>query len=335
MKSYLIKSKVRGFTLIEFLVASALAVIVVTAAFSTYFTTRQLNVSAQTRIDAQNNLRNAATMIARDARVAGSFGCMTTGGVAKTADSTESVGKTKVFPDISAVFKDKIILTSDNASGYGVSWLDATQVGLPAGITFNSDVLVFVYGKGNVAVSQFSSSSLMLINVNDSNITDALSKKAPMVLSSCQNAYTIIPSSSNGNSVNYSAVPAIDTGIPQADIGAVSVSQLYAAAYVIGEVNGRQSLLRYDLGNNGAWQDPQLLATDVTDMKVSFAYQQECDDTNKTPSFTFAYSDKLSRQNLPALVQIELTTDNDSVSDKYVINASVRGGTQCATISKL
>ncbi|ASK28133.1 PilW family protein [Neisseria chenwenguii] len=67
--------KMHGFSLIEFLVASALSMIVLIAATSGYFSTRTLNNTASERMNAQQDLRNAANMITRDARMAGSFGC--------------------------------------------------------------------------------------------------------------------------------------------------------------------------------------------------------------------------------------------------------------------
>ena len=57
--SFLSSRRNSGFTLIEFLVASALALIVISAAGSTYLITRKLSNSAQKRLDTQQNLRNA------------------------------------------------------------------------------------------------------------------------------------------------------------------------------------------------------------------------------------------------------------------------------------
>lgn len=65
----------RGFSILEFLVASLLSMIVLMAVSSTYFTARGLNKSANTRIGIQQDLRNTANMIVRDARMAGNFGC--------------------------------------------------------------------------------------------------------------------------------------------------------------------------------------------------------------------------------------------------------------------
>ena len=69
------KTAMRGFSILEFLVASLLSMIVLMAVSSTYFTARGLNKSANTRIGIQQDLRNAANMIVRDARMAGNFGC--------------------------------------------------------------------------------------------------------------------------------------------------------------------------------------------------------------------------------------------------------------------
>ncbi|HGO7654658.1 TPA: PilW family protein [Neisseria meningitidis] len=65
----------KGFTIIEFLVAGMLSMIVLMAVGSSYFTSRKLNDAANERLSAQQDLRNAATLIVRDARMAGGFGC--------------------------------------------------------------------------------------------------------------------------------------------------------------------------------------------------------------------------------------------------------------------
>ncbi|MCI4019031.1 hypothetical protein MM707_30685, partial [Klebsiella pneumoniae] len=65
----------KGFTIIEFLVAGMLSMIVLMAVGSSYFTSRKLNDAANERLAIQQDLRNAATLIVRDARMAGGFGC--------------------------------------------------------------------------------------------------------------------------------------------------------------------------------------------------------------------------------------------------------------------
>lgn len=70
-----VKTGMQGFSLIEFLVASALSMIVLLAVSSGYFTARSLNTAATSRLNVQQDLRNASNQIVRDARMAGNFGC--------------------------------------------------------------------------------------------------------------------------------------------------------------------------------------------------------------------------------------------------------------------
>lgn len=70
----------QGFSLIEFLVASALSMIVLLAVSSGYFTARSLNTAATSRLNVQQDLRNASNQIVRDARMAGNFGCFNMSG---------------------------------------------------------------------------------------------------------------------------------------------------------------------------------------------------------------------------------------------------------------
>lgn len=75
-----VKTGMQGFSLIEFLVASALSMIVLLAVSSGYFTARSLNTAATSRLNVQQDLRNASNQIVRDARMAGNFGCFNMSG---------------------------------------------------------------------------------------------------------------------------------------------------------------------------------------------------------------------------------------------------------------
>ena len=67
----------QGFSLIEFMVASAIGVIVLMAAGATYFTTVKLKQDVESKVAYQQNMRNTADLLRRDIRQAGNFGCMT------------------------------------------------------------------------------------------------------------------------------------------------------------------------------------------------------------------------------------------------------------------
>lgn len=331
---------VKGFTLIEFLVASSLAIIVIMAAGSTYFFTRRLNDNAQTRIDRQNALRNAATAISRDARVAGSFGCFVTGGAVNAAGSAAqttqaNTGDFPAFPLGGA----NIRLNNNDVSGYGVAVLSQADAGTvlnpAAGIDFASDALVFIYGKGNAgagvaAGTDFDNLNTVILNGTDPDVNEAIANSGRLVVSSCSDAYTV--SSGNGSSNTELKFSNTSTKFTAEKIGELSVSKMYAAAYVLADINGGRGLLRYETQADGEWGEPQLLVSNITDLSMSFAYADSCDVAAELPAedIRFAYSDVLNHRNLPALIQIQLNYE-DGIPP-YIINANVRGGNVCANI---
>ena len=77
--SCFISKQQQGFTLIEFMVASVLGLVVIAGAGALYSYTKRLNDIGQARVATLQDLRNAATMIGQDARTAGVFGCANLG----------------------------------------------------------------------------------------------------------------------------------------------------------------------------------------------------------------------------------------------------------------
>lgn len=66
----------QGFTLIELLVATAIGIIVLLAASSTFITTYKLNQEVKVRTSYEQDVRNAADLLRTDARQLGNFGCL-------------------------------------------------------------------------------------------------------------------------------------------------------------------------------------------------------------------------------------------------------------------
>lgn len=348
MKQIYLQEKARGFTLIELLVASSLAIIVIIAASSTYLMTRNLNKSAQKRIDVQNNIRNSAALISRDARMAGGFGCFNTGGVFTGGVETSKPSNDGDFPDLALASPNlknntNFRLKNNQTDGYGVIWTNSIAgITLPAGARMVGNALVFVYGEGNTGITNITTSlnQVTLINNNNQAIADTIKAKGPLVLSSCTDAYLV-----QANAINNSNVLSFKTAIAgknkaqltqsTTNMSSLSISKLYAAAYLIANMNGQNKLLRYELADNGNWQtNPQVLADNISAMNVSFAYEHNCkkDDEFPVNQSSYTASNSLSYTNLPALIQIQLTYSG-STQTNYIINASVRGGSNCSTIS--
>lgn len=123
----------KGFTIVEFLVAGLLSMIVLMAVGSSYFTSRKLNDAANNRLSAQQDLRNAATLIVRDARMAGNFGCFN-----MAVNSSKAVVFDKTEKDLFFALKkgnlDKLIPVAES-----------TDIKYP-GFNQSGKALIFQYG---------------------------------------------------------------------------------------------------------------------------------------------------------------------------------------------
>lgn len=344
-------AKPKGFTLIEFLVASALAIIVIAAAGGTYFMTRKVNDTAQRKLEIQQNLRNAASMLTRDARNAGTFGCF-------------NMASGRDFPVLtSGLTSSGLKINNTENDGFGVRQLSQANVTtlltgqrlVSGGFTAESDALIFVYGRGAAGVDKEitdAQPNQLSINdaSNDSDLNLTLSDKGYLVLSSCtEGRLAEVKGVTNGfKTVDVS----IDTNNALSSIttdskdsrGEITVSRFYASMYVLGKLSATDSpaLLRFDLNGQGKWQGPQLLAEGVSGMSISYGYITDCTNLTATnesginqEKYTFANT--LSNKTLPAIVRLRLTYNtsadkaNQSETD-YFINASVRGGNTCETV---
>lgn len=327
--------KVSGFSLIEFLVASILSMIVLIAVSSGYFVSRQLSDTALARLNVQQDLRNASNMIVRDARMAGSFGCfnMATHEAATVTEDADS--------------EAAIRLRGNNQTNLiPVKVLSAADF-QPADFAANSDALIFQYGVGSASiVSQTGNSSELQIPTGDP--LQNAGNTTPLVFSSCNvldrpQRYTVARSD---NRLTISDInPALNTGHIANEF---AVLRYTVNAYVIGTAGEQQGLFRFQLNDNGQWSNPQLLMPGITNMDMEYGYVNNCAvsgaASDATAAETFEFVDALKAGNdavSPALIRITLNGGNDvaaatgtgvSAGDVHVYNidATVRGGNTCA-----
>ena len=295
------KTAMRGFSILEFLVASLLSMIVLMAVSSTYFTARGLNKSANARIGIQQDLRNAAHMIVRDARMAGNFGCFNMAN----------------FP-ASAVIEDK---SSDE---YALKTAGVNKL-LPVkeinklsytGFAQTGKALLFQYGidKADSTEKTAIASSCYGIAKPHTEIKDlAAAKSALKITNSDQD-------------------------------GSIAIMKHEIIAYAVGKLGKEIGLFRFQLSDDGSWNNPQLLIKDIESMKIHYFYANCSDAPNASTSATseenFVRADKLDispEAKSPASIQIVLnggsidsSTEKDNKVDIYNINATIRGGNVCA-----
>lgn len=299
----------KGFTIVEFLVAGLLSVIVLIAVVSSYFTSRKLNDAANERLAEQQDLRNAATLIVRDARMAGSFGCF---------NMSEHIGNDVVFnvAQKNALFSLK--RNSTNSTNKLIPITESPNINYQNFFQVSS-ALIFQYGIDDVDASADTTvvSSCAAISKPGKQIPTLEDAKKELKI---QNS----DKEQNGN---------------------IARQRHVVNAYAVGKIAGEEGLFRFQLDDKGKWGNPQLLAKKVKRMRVRYIYVSGCpedEDAGKEEQFSkeeqFKYTDKFDSSVTPAGVEVlldsgsdaKIAASSDNIIYAYRINATIRGGNVCA-----
>ncbi|HGO7632804.1 TPA: PilW family protein [Neisseria meningitidis] len=292
----------KGFTIIEFLVAGMLSMIVLMAVGSSYFTSRKLNDAANERLSAQQDLRNAATLIVRDARMAGGFGCF----------NMSEHPATDVVSDVAQ--KNRSFSLKRNGIDKLIPIAESSNIGYP-GFTQRLNALIFQYGIDDVNASA------------DTTVVSSCSKIAKLgkKISTLQEAKSALHIT-NDDKQN----------------GNITRQRHVVNAYAVGRIAGEEGLFRFQLDDKGKWGNPQLLAKKVRRMDVRYIYVSGCpEDDDAGKEETFKYTDKFDKSKnavTPAGVEVLLSSGTDTKiaasSDNHIyayrIDATIRGGNVCA-----
>ncbi|MCL5848363.1 PilW family protein [Neisseria meningitidis] len=293
----------KGFTIIEFLVAGMLSMIVLMAVGSSYFTSRKLNDAANERLAAQQDLRNAATLIVRDARMAGGFGCFNMSEHPATDVVSDVAQKNRLF-SLKRNSTNKLIPITESSN---INYQNFFQVG---------SALIFQYG-----------------------IDDVNANAATTVVSSCaaiSKPGKQIPTLEDAK--KELKIPDQD----KEQNGNIARQRHEVNAYAVGKIADEEGLFRFQLNANGGWGNPQLLVKKVRHMKVRYIYVSGCpEDDDAGKEETFKYTDKFDSSTnavTPAGVEVLLSSGTDTKiaasSDNHIyayrIDATIRGGNVCA-----
>ncbi len=290
----------RGFTLIEFMVAAILGLIVLLAIGGAYVTTQKVNEVASSRVTRQQELRMANNLLIRDARMAGSFGCANlsalSGGAGVSIDQ-----ETPLMTIVDAsYFNINEIAGADRVySARILSGTDAEAMSnaiTSSGFELSSDLVIFNYGINTQPLLTVGTlaggNTLSSFTLSDVTSFSNGSENARVVLASC-NRIDILKQSQfsvSGSKVDISGVviPMNKTGenaisLPGTTVEHFSVqatlSNLQTVAYAVGNIKndtGASSLYRFELLNDGSWSAPQLLARNIHSMVARFIYVTGC-----------------------------------------------------------
>ncbi|WP_127221545.1 PilW family protein [Neisseria meningitidis] len=295
----------KGFTIIEFLVAGMLSMIVLMAVGSSYFTSRKLNDAANERLSAQQDLRNAATLIVRDARMAGGFGCFNMSEHPATDVVSDVAQKNRLFS----------LNLKRNSTNKLIPITESSNINYPNFFQVDS-ALIFQYG-----------------------IDDVNASTATTVVSSCAAI------SKPGKQIPTLEDAKKELKIPDRDKeqnGNIARQRHVVNAYAVGRIADEEGLFRFQLDDKGKWGNPQLLVKKVRRMKVRYIYVSGCpEDDDAGKEETFKYTDKFDSSTnavTPAGVEVLLSSGTDTKiaasSDNHIyayrIDATIRGGNVCA-----
>ncbi|EPI5460554.1 PilW family protein [Neisseria gonorrhoeae] len=291
----------KGFTIVEFLVAGLLSIIVLIAVVSSYFTSRKLNDAANERLAIQQDLRNAATLIVRDARMAGSFGCF---------NMSEHTEKDVVF-DVAQ--KNRPFSLKGSSANKLIPIAESPNIGYQ-GFTQRLNALIFQYG-----------------------IDDANASAETTVVSSCgaiSKPGKQIPTLEDAKK----ELKIQDSDKEQN--GNIARQRHVVNAYAVGRFgNNEEGLFRFQLDDKGEWGNPQLLAKKVKRMDVWYIYVSGCpEDEDAGKEEQFKYTGKFDSSVTPAGVEVlldsgsdaKIAASSDNIIYAYRINATIRGGNVCA-----
>ncbi|HGO8357404.1 TPA: PilW family protein [Neisseria meningitidis] len=292
----------KGFTIIEFLVAGMLSMIVLMAVGSSYFTSRKLNDAANERLAAQQDLRNAATLIVRDARMAGGFGCFNMSEHPATDVISDTTQQNSPF-SLKRNGIDKLIPITESLN---INYQNFFQV---------DSALIFQYG-----------------------IDDLDASAETVVVSSCSK----IAKQGKKISTLQEAKSALQITNDDKQNGNITRQRHVVNAYAVGRIAGEEGLFRFQLDDKGKWGNPQLLAKKIRHMKVRYIYVSDCpEDDDAGKEETFKYTDTFNSAKdavTPAGVEVLLSSGTDTKiaasSDNHIyayrIDATIRGGNVCA-----
>lgn len=312
----------KGFTIIEFLVVGMLSMIVLMAVGSSYFTSRKLNDAANERLSAQQDLRNAATLIVRDARMAGGFGCFNMSEHTKNDIIVDPSKQTQHVPVKPGAKQENPLFSlewantnnTNNNTAKLIPIAESTDIKYP-GFAQARPALIFQYG-----------------------IDDLDASAETVVVSSCSK----IAKPGKKISTLQEAKSALQITNDDKQNGNITRQRHVVNAYAVGRIAGEEGLFRFQLDDKGKWGNPQLLAKKIRHMKVRYIYVSDCpedDDAGKEEKFKYTGTfDSSTNAVTPAGVEVLLSSGTDTKiaasSDNHIyayrIDATIRGGNVCA-----
>lgn len=350
-----IRENQQGFTMMEFLVASILGLIVILAVGATYTATARLDKRGEERLAIQQDVRAITSMITRDAHMAGSFGCLSLADYAyPRADGSRRVTPDNVVDSFSEaagmpMYGGLFVKLNDR---FGVRSIPEFPYSSGVKLLLGEKALLFHYGVGSATLDSLKvnngsiqSATFLAEKASQRELLNTAKDKGALALASC-NRLDILRGVANGTKISVGA------GLPIGIQGTATASSFHTAnnlevmryvvhVYGVGTLRNQSGLYRLSLGKNGTWDSPQLLSPYVTGMKIRFGYSDpaKCADDVAGSQENFTFADAVKKWNPPSLLWLQLDVvgegdaqvDGSTRESVYTATATIRGGNVCAS----
>jgi type IV pilus assembly protein PilW len=261
-------NKSRGYSLIEFMVAAALGLLVMLG-ISRVFVAAQVGYGlSQARSTMQDNARFASESIQRDLRMAGYMGCVNDGARLRTSEVFVHLpGGTSSTSFAGVNFADNFSRGIEgfeaagtapgnahtlSAASSGGSWSPALPTTLAGQVSPGSDVLVVRYlGPNRARLTTFTPNASGARVVIETNGLTKVEAGKTYALTDCNQVSFFTASSVGNNGASFVA-----SGVGGTENYSPSTAYLYEAttvAYYVGsEPSGRKGLFRYPISRTSA-----------------------------------------------------------------------------------
>lgn len=344
--------KPKGFSIIEFMVASLLSMIVLIAVGSGYFAARKVNDVAIARLNAQQDIRSVSNMIVYDARMAGSFGCFNLSNLNAAKNVSVAADWSRINDkDIRKL--DKYLFSGTKGSTDAVELSEGVKsirqadfasvvIGIPGGFSAQSDALVFQYGEGSPSITTetdlIEAKDELTIRPDNDVVAATLVDNSPVAVSTC-NTLSLYLIERDGNKIKLKTGTqgSLHDAIIAPEVRhEVSLTRYIVNIYVVGRPNGGElGLYRIRFGNS-VWEAPQLLLPSINSMDILYGYVEKCqgvdpeidlDAKPKDVPETFRFTNQpLTTDNTRPLASIRLRLNGNNLAAKgqMMINAASR-----------
>ena len=359
-------NKQHGFTLIEFMVAAILGLIVLLAIGGAYVSTQRVNEVATSRVARQQELRMANNFLIRDARMAGSFGCANVFALSGGAGVSVDQGSNKLNKNSDASYFD--INDATGVNRVFAAQILPTTSGVVSAI-FNgkftaktgTDIVVFNYGINTqplLTVTNTGVNNLSDLTLSDVSTFTGANTDARVVLASCnrldilQKSQLAVNASTKKISISGLTIPMNKTGIAPSTAPSVAehyavqatLSNLQTIAYAVGNISNDSSpagLYRFELLSDGSWSAPQLLAKNINTVSARFIYVTGCAvaassaGTEKYKLGTGAFITEGTAVVPPTGIELTLTPSKTDLDLKVESSASNNVSTNTADLTPI